>query len=126
MATEGVKLELAGQVHELRLTRRALYRLETETDRTIVEVLDRVQRGSYAAMCDLVWAGLSWKNSRLTPEDIAELLDGADMAVVAKAIVDSMAQLGGKSGNAQSDTSSTSESGLSVSPPESTPTSTGS
>jgi len=119
MSLKGVPVTLGGQAYELRLTRRALYRLETETDRTIVEVLDRVQRGSFAAMVDLVWAGIVWSNAKLTPEDVADLLDGADMAEVAKAVVDAMAQMGGKqSGNEQSDTESTSENGPSVSPQE--------
>jgi len=119
MSFKGVSVTLGGQAYELRLTRRALYRLETETDRTIIEVLDRVQRGSFAAMTDLVWAGIVWNNPMLKPEDVAEMLDMADMEEVAKAVVEAMGQLGGKqSGNEQSDTESTSENGPSVSPQE--------
>lgn len=126
MSHQGVTVQLGGQAHELRLTRRALYRLETETDRTIVEVLERVQRGSFAAMVDLVWAGLIWDRPKLKPEDVADMLDMSDMAEVAQSVVQAMAQLGGgKSGNDQSGTKLTSESGPSVSPQESTPISTG-
>lgn len=127
MNHKGVTVQLGGQAYELRLTRRALYRLETETDRTIVEVLERVQRGSFAAMVDLVWAGLMWERPKLKPEDVADLLDMSDMAQVAQSVVEAIAQLGGgKPGNDQSDTKPISESGPSVSPQESTPISTGS
>lgn len=114
----GVKVELGGQAHELRLTRRALYRLETETDRTLVEVLDRVQRGSFAAMVDLLWCGLVWSQPTLKPEEVADMLDLSDMGEVAKAIVEAMGQLNGKAGNAQSDTDGTSKTGPIVSPEE--------
>lgn len=117
--TNGVKVELGGQAHELRLTRRALYRLETETDQTIVEVLDRVQRGSFAAMVNLVWCGLVWAKPNLKPEDVADMLELSDMGEVAKAVVEAMAQLGGPAkGNEQSDTESTLKTGPSVSPQE--------
>lgn len=98
----GVPVQLAGKQYTLRYTRRALYQLETETDKTILEVLERVQRGSFAAIVDLVWAGIVHANKRLTPEDVADMLEASDLPEVAKKLVEAMSQMNGDNeGNAQ-------------------------
>ena len=96
----GVPVQLGGKSYTLRFTRRALYELETTTDQTIVEVLERVQRGSFAAIVNLVWAGIVHANSRLTPQQVADMLETSDLPEVAKKLVEAMSQMG-DAGNGQ-------------------------
>lgn len=100
----GVPVTLAGKSYTLRFTRRALYDLETQTDQTIVEVLERVQRGSFAAIVNLVWAGIVHQSPRLKPADVAEMLEASDLPDVAQKLVEAMSQMSGATEGNGSDT----------------------
>lgn len=80
------KLEHGGEVYRLKLTNRALFRLDEESEQSIAELGERVNAGSFRAIVLLFWACLLDTRPKITPLQAADLIDRSDLAGLGEAL----------------------------------------
>ena len=82
-------INIGGETYEIQYGQNAICALEDEVDDSIVNLIQRLEKGTKLKFSDLraiVWAGMIGKRRNITPEAVGMLCDEAGVSVRAIAM----------------------------------------